>query len=904
MPYRLCPVSALAATLIASGTALAQTGAQGTAGIAGLTGLTMADWLQVGAIGAVALLVIAFIAIFVWLRRRNTRRSYDVLLGGNPVPQQVLDAKGRSFYVNQAFEGHFGRNRGSLPELLRGQTDEGPDREGLLRVEHGVARGLAGSAFVCLNRGLGSAPEPEDILSQPAQSGRGQWVRVAAAPLSGKGGRVLWSVEAVPMNELFGGLRNDEKRRVDDLLSGAPAGYYRVDGEGRFLFANHEFGDWLGLDQDAMVAEGLRLHQIMEQPPEALPPPPLLSASAEPAEASGPDGWDAFGDRGQTLEGEIRLRSADGEIVSLTLFQDIDRDERGRVVGCRGVLRRPKREVVPSPPQSEATTGIRGLFQDAPIGIALLDQDGLVVDFNLAMRALAETAPASDEATAGRLPGVAIAPGVSLLDLVAEEDRASVDFALAANRAANAGMSDGQEGSDGTGAPGVDGNGSTDSAAIAAAPISGDPIEVRLADGERVCTLFLTPLEPAAGLGSGSVAHFLDTTEQKALETQISQSRKMQAVGQLAGGIAHDFNNLLTAMIGFSDLLLLRHRPGDQSFADVMQIKQNANRAANLVRQLLAFSRQQTLRPRVIDMTDILAELSHLLRRLIGENIELRMSHGRDLGKIKADQGQIEQVIINLAVNARDAMLEGGQLTIRTGNVEVQREVKQRGEIMPPGRYSCIEVSDTGHGIDPQHMDRIFEPFFSTKEVGAGTGLGLSTVYGIVKQSGGFVFAESELGVGTTFSIYLPQHEAAVAETTETETAAEPTRDLSGIGTVLLVEDEDGVRSFSARALRNKGYEVLEARSGDAALEVLSENGQPIDLLITDVVMPKVDGPTLVRQVREQRPDLKVIFISGYTEDSFRRRLDQDSGIHFLPKPFSLKQLAGKVKEVMRDTAA
>ncbi len=373
----------------------------------------------------------------------------------------------------------------------------------------------------------------------------------------------------------------------------------------------------------------------------------------------------------------------------------------------------------------------------------------------------------------------------------------------------------------------------------------------------------------------------------------------MQAVGQLAGGIAHDFNNLLTAMIGFSDLLLLRHRPGDQSFADIMQIKQNANRAANLVRQLLAFSRQQTLQPRLLSLTDILAELSHLLRRLIGENIELKMSHGRDLGMIKADQGQLEQVIINLAVNARDAMAEGGVLNIRTCNEKVEERRKSKDESMSPGNYTVIEVSDSGCGIPPANLDRIFDPFFSTKEVGAGTGLGLSTVYGIVKQTGGYVFVDSTVGEGTVFSIYLPQVAEQEVAASMQDAEAQERRDLTGAGTLLLVEDEDAVRAFSARALRNKGYNVLEANSGETALEILEGEGEPIDLLVTDVVMPRLDGPSLVKEVRQSRPELKVIFISGYAEDSFRKRVGEETGIHFLPKPFSLKQLAGKVKEVL-----
>jgi two-component system cell cycle sensor histidine kinase/response regulator CckA len=358
-------------------------------------------------------------------------------------------------------------------------------------------------------------------------------------------------------------------------------------------------------------------------------------------------------------------------------------------------------------------------------------------------------------------------------------------------------------------------------------------------------------------------------------------------------------------MIGFCDLLLLRHKPGDQSFSDIMQIKQNANRAANLVRQLLAFSRQQTLQPRILNITDVLAELSNLLRRLIGENIELKMTHGRDLGLIKVDQGQLEQVIINLAVNARDAMSGGGRLTIQTSNVSTDEPTRREHEEMPPGEYVAIEVLDTGTGIPKENLVRIFEPFFSTKEVGSGTGLGLSTVYGIVRQTGGFIFVDSVPGEGAKFTIYLPRHQAAktaaVTAEAESEARERSAGDLTGTGTILLVEDEDAVRVFSARALRNKGYQVLEARSGEAALSVLNTESNRIDLLVSDVVMPHMDGPTLIRHVRDKRPDMKVIFISGYTEDKFRDQIDAGEHIHFLPKPFSLKQLAGKVKEVLRD---
>ncbi len=410
-------------------------------------------------------------------------------------------------------------------------------------------------------------------------------------------------------------------------------------------------------------------------------------------------------------------------------------------------------------------------------------------------------------------------------------------------------------------------------------------------------SLYAARVEQAASGNAELVLHFLDVTDQKRLEVQFTQSQKMQAVGQLAGGVAHDFNNLLTSMIGFCDLLLLRHRPGDPSFADIMQIKQNANRAANLVRQLLAFSRQQTLKPTVTDITDPLSELTHLLRRLIGENIALQIVHARDLHLVRVDQGQFEQVVINLAVNARDAMPAGGRLTIRTANVTLERPEQRGVETVPVGDYVLIEVGDTGIGIPPENLGRIFEPFFSTKELGSGTGLGLSTVYGIVKQTGGFVSVDSTVGRGTTFRILLPRWKGEIAKPVETVTEARRS-DTTGAGTVMLVEDEDAVRLFSARALRNKGYKVIEARSGENALELLATHPQ-IDVLVTDVVMPQMDGTELIKRVREQRPTMRVICISGYAEETFRKRLDSASDVHFLPKPFTLEQLAGKVKQVI-----
>lgn len=423
--------------------------------------------------------------------------------------------------------------------------------------------------------------------------------------------------------------------------------------------------------------------------------------------------------------------------------------------------------------------------------------------------------------------------------------------------------------------------------------------------GEKHGHIYITRLNRLDDHDKVAILYLIDTTEQKNLELQFAQSQKMQAVGQLAGGIAHDFNNLLTAIIGFSDLLLMRHGPGDQSFSDISQIKQNANRAANLVRQLLAFSRQQTLRPKVLVITDVLAELSNLLERLIGDNITLEMTHGRNIGQVKVDQGQLEQVIINLCVNARDAMDNQGKISIRTRNIsrEDSKSLSERYKVMPLNDYVLLEVSDTGCGIAKEHMGKIFEPFFSTKEVGKGTGLGLSTVYGIVKQTDGFVFPTSEVGKGTTFSIYLPTYQEVHKEIAQEAPPApkQPARDLTGKGTILLVEDEDAVRMFASRALKNKGYNVHEANSGEAAFELFEKLEDELDLVISDVVMPIMDGPTLVRKIRETNQKLKVIFISGYAEDAFDKTPGDDD-FNFLPKPFSLKQLAEQVKEVLEKT--
>jgi two-component system cell cycle sensor histidine kinase/response regulator CckA len=396
----------------------------------------------------------------------------------------------------------------------------------------------------------------------------------------------------------------------------------------------------------------------------------------------------------------------------------------------------------------------------------------------------------------------------------------------------------------------------------------------------------------------GLLAVLTDATELKTLEAQFVQSQKMQAIGQLAGGVAHDFNNLLTAITGHCDLLLLRHDQGDQDYADLMQINQNANRAASLVSQLLAFSRKQTLRPEEVDLRDTLSDLTHLLNRLVGEKVSLQLSHDSQLSTIRADKRQLEQVMMNLVVNARDAMPAGGEIQIITERLHLTEPLQRDRATVPMGEYASVKVIDTGCGIAPEQLAKVFEPFFTTKRVGEGTGLGLSTAYGIVKQTGGFIFADSKVDEGTTFTLLFPAYQ----NTAEVKPAApEPIRASArhSDGVVLLVEDEAPVRAFASRALRLRGYTVHEAASAEEALEILEDQELEVDIFVTDVVMPGMDGPTWVRQALKERPDVRVVFVSGYAEESFGDEQAKITNSVFLPKPFSLSELTETVQSQM-----
>lgn len=434
-------------------------------------------------------------------------------------------------------------------------------------------------------------------------------------------------------------------------------------------------------------------------------------------------------------------------------------------------------------------------------------------------------------------------------------------------------------------------------------------------NGDMAVRLRHQPEEPVSlglagvrGLGEAAVLLSLtDSTEETKLKSQVAQATKMQAVGQLAGGVAHDFNNVLTAIIGYCDLMLLRHTPGDSDYDDIQQIRANSNRAASLTRHLLAFSRQQTLRPEVLQVPDILSEVSQLLKRLLGEKITFEVRHDRDLGPVRADPQQLEQVIVNLAVNARDAIHSSGdgtgKLTMTTRRVSAADVRRMETEIIPVGDYTVLTVQDSGTGIPPETLGKIFEPFFTTKERGKGTGLGLSTVYGIVKQSGGFIFAENIAGSngqvrGARFTIYLPVHRGE--PTPKSLPEVKPTSNWSGGGRVLLVEDEDMVRAVGERALSRAGYTVVTASDGEEGLAAIANTGK-FDVVVSDVVMPGMDGPKMVRALRKLHPEMPILFMSGYAEEQLREEIDVDN-MHFLPKPFSVQQIADTVTRILSNT--
>lgn len=675
-----------------------------------------------------------------------------------------------------------------------------------------------------------------------AKAGEPTWIRVSVAPITASLGQVytLWRLADVGEDRQRQESAFSRLQYIINYLDQAPAGFFSTDGEGRLAYVNATLASWLGLDLNQTMDGRLKLEDIATITGKQL----LLGISPQPEQ-----------ERTDTID--IELKARDGRLVPVRIIHRTDFDAAGKPQPSRSlVLRRSNHEDTSGAGTREAELQLSRLFNAAPIAIAQIDRSGRVTNANVAFLKLSAAAKR----------------GAPLTDLASEPYRGNLSDSL--RQAVRRG---GQ---------------------IA-------PVDIALAGEQaRTVQIFFAPATQELGDAAQTIVYAVETTEHRALEVQLAQSQKMQAIGQLAGGVAHDFNNVLTAIIGFSDLLLARHRPTDPAFADIMNIKQNANRAANLVRQLLAFSRRQTLRPEVLSLTDAISDLGNLLGRLLGEKVGLKVVHGRDVGLVKIDVNQFEQVIVNLAVNARDAMPNGGTLNVRTANVTVDESRQISPDLMPPGEYVLCELEDTGIGMPPDVLEKIYEPFFSTKEVGKGTGLGLSTVYGIVKQTGGFIFCESEVGKGTRFRIYLPRHQREPQKEEDEIKIDSPLpkkQDLTGKGTILLVEDEDAVRAFASRALASRGYKVLEADSGETALKVFGENHDKIDLVLSDVVMPEMDGPTLLKELRRRGVKTKIVFISGYAEDAFEKNLEGQTDFAFLPKPFSLKQLAEAVKQAMEN---
>jgi len=697
----------------------------------------------------------------------------------------------------------------------------------------------------------------EEVRIAGATGQAARWLRMRVRPLGTAkpdARMTVWSIADVTRDRERQENVFQELQHAIDYLDHAPAGFFSVDAAGSIVYLNATLANWLDHDLAQVGAGSLKLGDIVAGEGAAL----LTTLNAAPGEV-------------KTEVLDLDLRTRGGKPVPVRLFHKVAFGADGTAGASRTlVLNRAKDDG--SDPQRAAEVRFMRFFQNTPMAIATVDKTGRIARSNARFASTFEA----------KLRGDAR----SILSVVAERDRPALEAAIA--RAA-AGHGD-----------------------IA-------PVEAALIGGhEQSANFFVSAVEDEDRDGEAAIVYALETTAQRTLENRVQQQQKMESVGQLAGGIAHDFNNVLSAIMMATDFLLNAHKPTDPSFKDIIQIKQNANRAAALVRQLLAFSRKQTLRPQVLDLGETLSDLGMLLKRLIGEKVMLEVVHGRDLWPVKVDLSQFEQVVVNLAVNARDAMPNGGKLALRTANVPANECSNYSYKGMPIADYVLVEVSDTGTGIPADIIDKIFEPFFSTKEVGKGTGLGLSTVYGIVKQTGGFVYVDSGPGK-TSFRIFLPRHVAVAEEAlTQIPAADAPAiagalsaadtlaraanADLTGQGTILLVEDEEGLRALNARGLISRGYTVFEAGNGVEAIEVLEKQGK-VDLVVSDVVMPEMDGPTLLKELRRRNPNVKVIFVSGYAEEAFQKNLDEQEQYEFLAKPFTLKQLVTKVKETMANSA-
>ncbi|MER8422640.1 cell cycle histidine kinase CckA [Mesorhizobium sp. M1403] len=820
----------------------------GAAIVFGLFRERLGDPFLLGMLGVLAMIGVGFLfatAIgFVHVTPRSTSDELSkAFVDSMSQGLLVTDTKGRIIYANRTYADMTGAESAADLKTVEGLLSDVPEASvTIYRLASGLRDGQAGDGEFRLAQSI-----------RPGAESGARWYRVRARAFSVPGQRLpmlAWQLADISRERAEQERFFLDLQKAIDHLDHAPAGFFSADQEGRVTYINATLAEWLGIDLASFTPGAITLPEIVAGDGMAL----VRSVKA-----------DAGTTRNAVID--LDLTTMTGEALPVRFMH--------RVSASREGLNGPTRTIVLNRTQGEdASADLRAseirftrFFNSTPMAIAGVDLAGRILRTNAPFLSLFSSVVDRD----------AVDRRVRLDTVIHERDRPVFAAAFEKARQQQADI---------------------------------EPIDTVLpGNEERHIRFYVNAVADGTG-GEGAeesaIVYAVETTEQKALEGQMAQSQKMQAVGQLAGGIAHDFNNVLTAIIMASDLLLTNHRPSDPSFPDIMNIKQNANRAASLVRQLLAFSRKQTLRPEVLNLTDVLADLRMLLARLVGNDIKLRIDHGRDLWPVRVDIGQFEQVVVNLAVNARDAMPAGGDLTVRTRNVSAGECKTFSYRELTPADYVLVEVEDSGSGIAPDVLKKIFEPFFTTKEVGKGTGLGLSMVYGIIKQTGGFIFCDSEVGKGSLFRIFLPRHIAEARKAGEAgEVPAAPAKiadsakDLSGSATVLLVEDEDAVRMGGMRALKSRGYTVHEASSGVEALEVYEALGGKVDIVVSDVVMPEMDGPTLLGELRKRQPDIKFIFVSGYAEDAFAKNLPADAHFGFLPKPFSLKQLATIVKDML-----
>ncbi len=818
--------------------------------------------LMLGILGVLAVVGIFFLVStvigFVDIMPKTTADPLArAFIDTHPEGTLVTDDKGRVIYANHAYGRLTGSSNAadvqSIEAILSRHRESA---EAVYRLTNAMRDGKEGQEEFRMSQPLSAAEGGTEA---------GHWYRLRARPIAsgergGKDTRLMaWQLSDISHERTEQEMVFKELQNAINYLDHAPVGFFSAGREGEIVYLNATLADWLGIDLTSFLPGKVMLRDLVAGAGMAL----VESVQAEPG-------------LNRTAQLDLDLLKSNGQSLPVRLVHRVSATRDGSPGESRTIVI--SREAGGSGVHDAASAEMRftRFFNNTPMAIASVDGAGKILRTNGPFLQMFHGLVTRDDMERGSL----------FETVLREDDRKGFQDALRQ-----------------------------------AADKQGDisPIDSRRADDEeRHFRFYVNAVieHSEEAPEETAIIYAVETTEQKALEAQMAQTQKMNAVGTLAGGIAHDFNNVLTAILLSADHLLMSLRPADSSFADLIEIKRNANRAAVLVRQLLAFSRKQTMRPTVLSMTDVIGDLRMLVDRLIGTNVKLELEFGRDLWPVKTDLGQFEQVLINLAVNARDAMPDGGTITVRTRNVEAEEIERLNHRGMEVGEYVLIELADAGTGIAPEVMEKIFEPFFTTKDVGKGTGLGLSMVYGIVKQSGGYIYPESEVGKGTTFRIYLPRHvedeaEKAVAAAEAAATleagaakqakiAADGPEDLTGgSAVVLLVEDEEAVRRGGKRMLEARGYEVHEAGTGVEALEILTELEGKVDIVVSDVVMPEMDGPTLLTELRKDYPDMKFIFVSGYAEDAFAKNLPADAKFGFLAKPFSLKQLATSVREML-----